>query len=85
MAITSGWVSDNYGTGMTKNVDAAMSAGAAAQTAPFERIQDAFTALPTGTGIGDGSAAVKTVSSPGPANAGPTGPAPTMVTGLDSI
>lgn len=79
MALTN-WVSDNYTTGMTKNVDAALPNASAAQTAPYERIPgDYFSPLPTSTGVGDGTAGVKTVSSPGPVNAGPSGPAATPV------
>lgn len=74
MAITN-WVSDNYTTGMAKNVDAAVPNSSTAQTAPYEKIiADSFSTLPTSTGIGDGTAAVKAVSGPGPVNAGPSGP-----------
>lgn len=88
MAITSlGFTSgDNYSVGMAKNVDAAMSAGgtsAAAQIASYEQIPATHgvssTEVPSATGAGKGSVTLKRVSSPGPANASPSGPAPKRV------
>lgn len=71
---------DNYGVGLAKNVDAAGSAGSAAQTAAYEAIPaNSFSPLPIGSGAGDGSVTIKRIAGPGPTNAGPSGPSAPMV------